>query len=880
MTISRGCLAGVLLAGFASAPVLGISLESRTGRYSDSHTSLLPLHPRNLAAQPARVDERYAKLPLTFEANVGQTDPRVAFVSRGKGYALFLTAGEAVMSLCPRLAPDQKNDRTSEPSAGAVLRIQLAGANAASKAVGRDQLPGKANYLIGSDPRRWRIDIPTYERVAFPDVYPGVDLVYYGNHRELEYDLILRPGARPQSIALNIRGSESMEVDAHGDLVLRTAGGIIRQRRPVIYQEIDQHRHEIAGSYVLRGAHEIGFDIAPYDTDRPLVIDPVLVYSTYLGGRGGESARVAVDPAGNAYLAGSTQSDDFPATAGAFDTRFNAGGDRLGRLYDVFVTKLDASGSTLLYSTYLGGGHGADFSSGIAVDAAGRAYLAGETFSDDFPTTPGAFDQTFNGDVTNAFVAKLNETGSALIYSTYLGAGNAAYDIAVDAAGSAYVTGMTGPGLPTTPGAFDTSSNDGTDAFVTKFDATGSALIYSTYLGGSRCDDDATGTSFGGGDVGSGIAIDSDGNAYVTGHTASTDFPATTNAIDTTLGGPHNCTGQEDAFVTKLDATGSVLLYSTYLGGGGDFLESGTDIAVDAAGSAYVTGTTNSADFPTTPGAFDRLSRSSMTAFVAKLHPTGSALLYSTRLGGASHGFDIGFGIVVEPGGSAWVTGRTSSADFPTTPGAVDTAIGFDGDTDAFATRLNATGSALTYSTYLGNSAPDGGDGIAIDASGNVYVAGHTASADFPITPGAFDTTYNGGGPPSAGDAFVVKITVAADTTSPVTSLSRKPSLLWPPDGKLVPVDISGKMTDEQSGIDAPTAAFHVVDEYGLIQPAGPIAMEPDGSYSIRVLLEASRRGRDRDGRRYEVFVSIADKAGNIGSASDVIRVPHDRSGR
>jgi hypothetical protein len=331
--------------------------------------------------------------------------------------------------------------------------------------------------------------------------------------------------------------------------------------------------------------------------------------------------------------------------------------------------------------------------------------------------------------------------------------------------------------------------------------------------------------------------------------------------------------------VTKLDATGSALLFSTYLGGSGDFLESGADIAVDAAGSAYVTGTTNSSDFPATPGAFDGLPRSSRNAFVAKLHPTGSALLYSTRFGGAASGFDIGFGIVVAAGGGAWVTGRTSSADFPTTPAAFDNAIG-SGDTDAFATRLNATGTALIYSTYLGSSAPDAGGGIAVDSTGNVYVAGNTASADFPVTPGAFDPTYSGGGPPSAGDAFVVKLTFPADTTSPMTTLSRKPSLLWPPNKKLVPVDISGRMTDDLSGIDARTAAFHVVDEYGLVQPAGPIVVEPDGSYSARVVLEASRRSRDRDGRRYEVFVSVADKAGNIGSTSEVIRVGHDRSRR
>jgi hypothetical protein len=460
------------------------------------------------------------------------------------------------------------------------------------------------------------------------------------------------------------------------------------------------------------------------------VIDPGLVYSTYLGGASDDLGfGIAVDAAGSAYVAGLTVSTDFPTTTGGFDTT--------NEPFDAFVTKVNSTGSALVYSTYLGG-IGFDQGLGIAVDAASNAYVTGETSATNFPTTPGAFDTSFNGG-SDVFVTKLNAAGSDLVYSTYLGGsgpfGDEGRGIAVDVAGNAYVTGFTtSTDFPTTTGAFDMTFNGNADAFVTKVNSTGSALVYSTYLGGTSDE------------LGNGIAVDLARNAYVTGVTTSTNFPTTLGTFDATF------SGSRDAFVTKLNTTGSApLLYSTYLGG--TFFDQGLGIAVDAAGNAYVTGETSSSDFPTTLGAFDTTHNVSVDAFVTKLNATGSApLLYSTYLGGSSG--DGGNGIAVDAAGNAYVTGSTQSTDFPTTPGAFDTT--FNGGPDAFVTKLNATGSApLLYSTYLGGIPVDVGSGIAVDAAGDAYVTGFTQSTNFPTTPGAFDTTFNG-----TNDAFVTKIEI------------------------------------------------------------------------------------------------------------------------
>jgi hypothetical protein len=684
------------------------------------------------AETKARVNAAYGQLPLSFEANVGQAAPQVDFISRGSGYTLFLTPREAVLAL-----------RTSRKtgggeSAATVLRMKFAGSEVEPRAAGQDQLPGKVNYLIGKDRKQWRTEISTYAKVAYQNLYPGVDLVYYGNQRQLEYDFVVHPGIDPNIIALSFEGAERVKVDAQGELVLTASGGEIRQRKPVIYQEVDGVRHEVAGGYKLGDNNTVGFQLADYDASKPLVIDPVLVYSTFLGGVNVDSGSdITVDAAGNAYVSGTTQQiapSTFPTTAGAFDTTHNG-------LQDAFVTKLNPTGSALVYSTFLGGSD-LDSAGGIEVDTAGNAYVAGQTSSPDFPTTAGAFDTTHNGD-RDVYAAKLNPTGSALVYSTFLGGIDAdlGADIALDSSGNAYVTGNTvSANFPTTPGAFDTTlnPNERFDAFVTKLNAAGSALIYSTLLGGS------SGTS------GNAIAVDTAGNAYVTGATSSSDFPTTAGAFDTTYN------TNQDAYVTKFNATGSALVYSTFLGSTAN--DSASSIDVDASDSAYVTGSTTSSNFPTTAGAFDTTFNGNFDVFVTKLNGTGSAPVYSTFLGDVD--FDFAQDIVVDSSGSAYLTGLTSSPNFPTTFDAVDATYN-GGLADAFVTKLDPSGSALAYSTFLGGSgtgqtsgvADDSGNGIAVDLLGNAYVAGSTRSADFPTTAGAFDTTFNG-----VEDAFVAKL--------------------------------------------------------------------------------------------------------------------------
>ena len=691
------------------------------------------------AAADARVSEAYGKLPLHFEANRGQTHEDVRFLARGPGFSLFLTPTGAALTLIKpeslaRKPAARSRAESRKPVTGSVLRMSFAGANPAARVAGLEELPGKANYFIGNDPAKWRTNVPTYAKVHYREVYPGIDLVYYGKQRQLEYDFVVRPGADPGAIALRFAGADKVEVDdVQGDLVIHTAAGTLRQQKPFIYQEVGGVRKEIPGGYVLTGEHQVGFKVAPHEASRALVIDPVLSYSTYLGGGADDRGRaIAVDADGNAYLTGRTFSPDFPTTPGAFQTTLPG--------HSAFVTKLNPTGSALVYSTYLGGNN-SEVGYGIAVDSAGNAFVTGNTNSSNFPTTPTAVQPTFGGDVSNggdAFVTQLDAAGSALLYSTYLGGSglDEGSAIAVDPAGNAYVTGLTQSGnFPTTLGAFQTTPASGSSGFVTKLNPAGSvSLIYSTYLPAG----------------GSGIAVDASGNVYVTGGTGI-DFPTTAGAFQTTYGG-----GIDDGFVAKLDPTGSALVYSTYLGGsGGDVI---FGLAVDAAGNAYVTGLTDSTDFPTTMGAFQTTYGGGTfvsDAFVTKLDPTGCALVYSTYLGGS--GGEAGFGIAVDSAGNAFVTGETNSSDFPTTA----TATYGGGSWDAFVTKLDAAGSALVYSTYLGGSGSDAGHAIAVDASADAYVTGFTASGDFPATAGSFQATPAGvsDGFFTIADAFVAKIT-------------------------------------------------------------------------------------------------------------------------
>jgi hypothetical protein len=725
-------------AGVAARAHIAAAASYERGRWS-AHQAVSPDPTASV-----QVKERYGHLPLSFEANHGQTDSKVQFLSRGGGYTLFLTSKEAVLALS-QFAADERRDAAriarspigGRPRTSAVVRMTLMNANRHSKGTGHDALPGKSHYLIGRNPTRWCTNISTYAKVKYQDVYPGVDLVYYGNHGQLEYDFVVAPSADPGLVTLAFEGTRDLRIDARGDLVLHVeGGGELRQQKPVVYQERAGVREKVAGRYVMKGTRRVGVQVAPYDRSRPLVIDPVLVYSTYLGGSAGESGNgIAVDGAGSAYVTGFTTSPDFPTTAGAVQT--TAGGT------EAFVTKLDATGSRLVYSTYLGGSAD-DQAFDVAVDGAGNTYVTGFTTSTDFPTTAGGFQPSHAvAHEFDAFVAKLDATGSRLVYSTYLGGSGSdlGLDIAVDGAGSAYVTGNTAEStdFPTTAGAFQTTPGvdvggfPGFDAFVTKLDATGSGLVYSTYLGGS------------GSEQGLAIAVDGAGSAYVTGDTRSTDFPTSAGAVQTTFA------GISDAYVTKLDATGSRLVYSTYLGGTGS--EQAVAIALDSGGSAYLTGGTDSSNFPTTAGAFQTTPVGDpfpvSAAFVTKLDPTGSGLVYSTYLGGSAN--EAGAGIAVDGAGSVHVTGFTDSTDFPTTADAIQMVLG-GGFTDAFVTKLDATGSGLVYSTYLGGDAPDQGSDIAVDGAGSAYVAGATGSTDFPTTAEAFQTTLAGG------DAFVAKI--------------------------------------------------------------------------------------------------------------------------
>jgi len=659
-------------------------------------------------ANHASVAKTYDKLPMSFEVNEGQVDERVSFLSRGRGYNLFLTSNAAVLSL------NVKHD---------VLRMKLLDANPSTRAIGLKELPGKSNYLIGNDPKQWRTNVAHYARVKYEAVYPGVDLVYYGKQEKLEYDFIVAPGTDPSTIKQVFEGTEGVKIDEEGELILRTRSGELRQHKPFIYQQTDDgHKRQIAGRYVKTGKHQIGFEVDEYNPDLPLVIDPVLVYSSYLGGSGDDQVlAIATDGAGNAYVAGPTTSAAFPTTAGAFQP-IRPGGT------DTFVTKLDPSGSVLVYSTYLGGSLGSEYTYALKVDNQGHAYVTGSTSSIDFPTTLGVVDPV-PGPATDGFVTKLSPSGSSLIYSTFLGGSSSdiPQSIAIDGAGQVSVTGYTfSLDFPTTLGAFDTTFNgvsSNEDAFVTKLNATASGFIYSTFLGGS------------GRDLGTGLALDSSGNTYVTGYTTSTNLPTTFGAFDRFLGG----TG--DSFVTKLNATGSGIVYSTYLGGSGS--DVGLGVAVDAAAQAYVVGYTGAFDFPVTGSAFDRVFSGGVDVFVTKLTASGAGLSYSTFLGGS--GFDVGFGIAVDGLGQAYVTGHTNSSTFPTTFGAFDTSYGGGGPSDAFMTKLSASGSTLSYSTFVGgNSSNDEGRGIVIDVAGKVYVGGTTSSVDFPTTVGAYDTSHNG----------------------------------------------------------------------------------------------------------------------------------------
>jgi len=615
---------------------------------------------------------------------------------------------------------DQRHQPAAPP---AVVQLVFAGANPAPQVVGLDALSGTANYLLGTNRHAWTTKLPTYGRVAYRGLYPGIDLAFHGRQGTLEYDWLLAPRAAAGRIRLAVHGAGHLQIDRQGDLLLQTVAGMLRQARPVAYQQVGGQRRPVTARYILRTGHEVGLAVGAYDHTRPLVIDPVLSYSTYLGGSAlDQGTGIAVDGSGYVYVTGDTFSSNFPTLTPEQATF--AGGTHYG---DAFVTKLTPDGASLVYSTYLGGSADEDVWK-IVVDSAGEAVIAGYTASTNFPVVNAA-QPTYGGGPYDGFVSKLSADGASLVYSTYLGGSgdDEGYGVALDGSGNAYVTGLTSsPNFPTTATAAQGYFGGYYDAFVTELSPSGS-LVYSTYLGGSSDDD------------GYAITVDGAGNAYVAGATASANFPVSTNAYQPSfVGGCSRSSCTYDAFVAKISAGGTSIAYGTYLGGSGDDMAEG--IAVDGNGDAWVTGNTASADFPTVNAPQSTFGGGAYDAFVAELTPDGSGLAYSTYLGGS--GDDEAYALALDTSGNVYVAGETASTNFPVANAAQSTFGG--GPYDAFVAELGAAGGGTVYATYLGGSGDDAAFGLAVAPDGSVAVTGLTSSTDFPTT-NAVQSTYNSG---------------------------------------------------------------------------------------------------------------------------------------
>lgn len=676
-----------------------------------------------------------AARPLFFVPNRGQTDARVAFLAHGAGFNLFLAQGELVV-VAPRATP------ATLGGGAEVIRLRFPGARPSPAIEGLDELPARVSYFLGRDPARWRAGLPTFDRVRYRELYPGVDLVIHGAGGALEADFVLAPGADPRAIRLAVAGAAALAPNAAGDLMIAAGdlmiaagSGSLRLARPVVYQESGGARRPVAGAFVALAGGEVGFTVGPRDEALPLVIDPVLSYASYLGGSAEDVGQgIAVDSTGAAYVCGYTLSADFPAEGGL------PGG--LSGTSDAFVVKLKQDGSGIAWASYLGGS-GGDSASAIAVDAAGAAYLTGVTLAGDFPTV-GPFQPAFAGGIGDAFVAKLAPDGASLLYSSFLGGSGFEVGTAIAiSGGAAYVTGETdSTDFPAVGAVQPSPGGGGGDAFAAKVAAGGATLAYSTYLAG------------GAEDRGEGIAVDAAGSAYVTGWTLSGNFPTTAGAWDRICQSCLQATPQSDGFVVKLSPTGAARTYATFLGGG--HIDRGRAIAVDAAGAAYVAGGTDSTDYPTTPGAYDTSCNSCVAfpssladAVVTKLNAAGSGLVYSTFLSGTN--FANASGIAIDATGAAYVAGYTCSLDFPTLYPVQPT---LRGCYDAFVTKLKPAGAALAYSTYLGGTQVEFAPAIALDALHSAYVTGSTTSTvGFPLA-GPFQPVYGGG----AKDGFVAKI--------------------------------------------------------------------------------------------------------------------------
>jgi hypothetical protein len=678
----------------------------------------------------ANVIESYGNTPLIFEANEGQVDSTVDFLARGVGYNLFLSPQGAVFSLS-----NATKDKNGYPE---LLHMNLLGANSNSQEEGLVELPSKSNYLVGNNTGHWKTNVTNYSKVGYKGVYPGIDLVYYGNQKQLEYDFVVSPGANPHDIKLELSNAESLKINGDGGLTVGMKKSEVTFNKPQTFQEVNGIKQEIASSFVIGNGNRVTFNLGMYDKTKPLIIDPVLVYSTYFGGSSDDTGfGIAADTNGNAYITGLTSSANFPTSNALYPS--NGGND------DVFVVKLDSTGQPV-YSTYIGGSD-IDYARSITVDNSGNVYMTGVAHSANFPITTGAYQQSKNtGD--DAFVIKLNSTGSSLVFSTFIGGNGNEFgnSITTDADNNVYITGYTGSSdFPTINAIQTTNPGNSTQAFVSKLNSTGTALIYSTYLGGT------------GGNVGRGIAVDSSGNATIVGDTGSTDFPiymAYQPAIA-------NGYGILDGFVSKLNASGTSFIYSTYLGGAN--YDQALGVAVDNAGNAYVTGVTSSTNFPMATG--------SGSGFLVKFNSSGSPV-YSKYL------VAFGLSIALDSSNKLFIAGTGGN------------------DVDVYVAKLNSLDGTLVSSTFFGGNQFDFGRGIATDNLGNAYVTGNTSSLNFPTT-NSYQSSSGG-----SYDMFVSKLSF--DNVAPIVG-----AITAPTDPQVVnsTINVSANFTD-QDNIDTHTAVW------------------------------------------------------------------------
>lgn len=635
--------------------------------------------------------------PLYFEANRGQADADVEYLSRGRGHTLRLDPAGASVAVWESARP--KGDRVHVPNIR-VVRIEPLGA--ASEVSGRRQalrgeesLPGRSHYFIGSAKEQWLTNVGHVRKVRYPQVYPGIDLVFHGSAGQLEFDFVLQPGAHSAQIRMRVTGVQRMRLDDAGQLVLQLGGREMIMRAPYAYQDVGGTRQKVASAYRILDDVTIGFQVAAYDVTRPLVIDPILDFSSYAGGSAADIAQgVAFDAAGNLYVVGETYSTDFP-TRNPYQATSPVNGS-------AFVMKLDATTHDVVYATYLGSN--VIEARGIAVDDAGSAYVVGDTVSTAFPLM-NPYQSSLRG-LADIFVSKLTPSGNALAYSTYLGGSSVdrGRALSIDALGDIYITGVTGSTDFPLVNAFQTRLRGSTDAYVAKLSPSRGTLDYSTYLGG------------GGLDYGTSIAVDATGQSFIGGYTDATNFP-TLNPLQATKA------GATDIFAARFTAQGG-LAYATYLGGSGaDYAHA---LAVDAAGSIYLAGQTDSQNFPLN-GPFQAAASGGTDVVVAKLNSAGSALLYSTYLGGTRD--DVAYALRLDGAGNAYIAGQTNSADFPVVRAPQSSLAG---GTDAFVAALSSDGKSLRSSTFLGGTANDYARTLDVDMHGDVAVAGSTESDDLP----------------------------------------------------------------------------------------------------------------------------------------------------